>query len=227
MSATTAVTRPAASSKASRGKWVTPLNLHGAAIGLLMLLNLYLLIHIFVLWHRSSNFNAAALEQQRTNLRIATVAAQPLHGLDDKLTAATSGSDAFYKERLPQSYSAVVSELGVLTRKAGVKLTGAQYTQAIVLPNSTGQLTELDIDSRLSGDYRPLMLFLNSLERDRMFFVIRAVTFNGQQSGMVNLRLGITTYLHGGVLPPPAASSSPDKVPADQPSPAPLPGGPR
>lgn len=198
MSATTTVPRRVASSRPSRGSLVTPVNLHWAAIGLLALLNIYLLAHIFVLWHRSSSLDAAALDQQRTELRIATVAAQPLRGLDDKLASASSGADAFYKDRLPQTYSAVVSELGALTHKAGVKLTGAQYTPAIVLPNSSGQLTELDIDCRLSGDYRPLMLFLNSLERDKMFFVIRAVTFNGQQSGAVNLRLRITTYLRGG-----------------------------
>jgi hypothetical protein len=95
-----------------------------------------------------------------------------------------------------------------VTRKAGVKLTGAQYTPAAVLPNSPGQLTELDIDARLSGDYRPLMQFVNSLERDKMFFVIRAVTFNGQQSGTVNLRLLLTTYLRGGPSPPNQANEA-------------------
>lgn len=205
---TATVTRPVNSQRNGSGSprnWAAPLNLHWAAVGLLVLVNVYLLVHMVVLWHLSSNYNAAAMDQQRTDLRIATVAVQPLRGLDDKLSAATKGADAFYKDRLPQSYSEVVSELGVLTRKAGVRLTGAQYTPAIMLPNSPGQVTELDIDSRLSGDYRPLMMFLNSLERDKMFFVIRAVTFNGQQSGTVNLRLQLTTYLRGG---PPTASET-------------------
>jgi type IV pilus assembly protein PilO len=208
MSATTVVRTPAPQKSGSG--WATPLNLHWLVIGLLTLLNLYLLAHIVLLWHRSSSFNDAAFEQQRTELRIATVAAQPLHGLDGKLALAASEADRFYSERLPQTYSAVASELGMLTAKTGVKLTGAQYTPVIVLPNATGQLTELDIDSRLSGDYRPLMLFLNSLERDKMFFVIRAVTFNGQQSGTVNLRLRLTTYLRGGAPAAPVTSAAPD-----------------
>lgn len=183
-------------------QWATPLNLHWAAFGLLVLLNVYLLVHMFVLWHLSRTFDATAIDQQRTELRIATLAAQPLRGLDEKLGEATKDADRFYADRLPRSYSEVVSELGSLTRKAGVKLTGAQYMPATVLPNSPGQLTELDIDARLSGDYRPLMLFVNSLERDRMFFLIRAVTFNGQQSGTVNLRLQLTTYLRAGVPSP-------------------------
>ena len=206
---TATITRPASSSRNGNGlqrNWATPLNLHWAAVGLLALLNVYLLVHLFVLWHLSSNSNEAAREGQRTELRIATLAVQPLRGLDDKLNDSTKGADTFYKDRLPQSYSEVLSELGALTRKAGVKLTGSQYTPATVLQNSPGQLTELDIDSRLSGDYRPLMMFLNSLERDKMFFVIRAVTFNGQQSGTVNLRLRLTTYLRGG--PPPASETT-------------------
>jgi hypothetical protein len=224
MSVTT-VSRPVTSPKngvGSPSNWATPLNLHWAALGLLVLLNVYLLVHMVVLWHVANSVNAAAMDQQRTELRIATVAVQPLRGLDDKLSAATTGSNTFYTERLPRSYSEVASELGALTRKAGVKLTGAQYTPATVLPNSPGQLTEVDIDSRLSGDYRPLMLFLNSLERDKTFFVIRAVTFNGQQSGTVNLRLRLSTYLRGG---PPTAettaatpSAAPRKTPASTPT---------
>ena len=215
---TATVTRPASSQRnggASPRNWASPLNLHWAAVGLLVLLNVYLLVHMFVLWHLSSNFDAAARDQQRTELRIATVSVQPLRGLDDKLSAATKGADEFYKDRLPQSYSEVISELGSLTRKAGVRLTGAQYTPAVVLPNSPGQLTELDIDSRLSGDYRPLMMFLNSLERDKMFFVIRAVTFNGQQSGTVNLRLQLTTYLRGA---PPSETATTEAKTAEAPA---------
>lgn len=221
---TATVTRPVKSTRngsASR-PWATALNLHWAAVGLLVLLNLYLLIHMFVLWRLSTASNAAAMEEQRTELRVATVAAQPLRGLDTKLSDATRNADRFYSDRLPRSYSEVLSELGAVTRKAGVKLTGAQYTSAAVLPNTQGQLTEVEIDARLSGDYRPLMLFVNSLERDKMFFLIRTVTFNGQQSGTVNLRLRLSTYLRGG-----APVTSDVATPADgtaAPS-APVPGG--
>ena len=212
---TATVTRPVKSTRngSATRQWATPLNLHWAGVGLLVLLNLYLLVHMFVLWRLATASNAAALEEQRTELRVATVAAQPLRGLDNKLTDATRDADRFYSDRLPRSYSEVLSELGSLTRKAGVKLTGAQYTPAVVLPNTAGQVTEVEIDARLSGDYRPLMLFVNSLERDRMFFLIRTVTFNGQQSGTVNLRLRLSTYLRGGVAPPTDASATAEGTP--------------
>jgi type IV pilus assembly protein PilO len=228
---TATVTRPASTPRngapSRKTSWFTPLNLHWAAIALLVLLNLYLIVHLVVLWHLSGSYNATAFDQQSTELRVSRVAVQPLRGLDDKLAAAGKGAETFYTERLPQSYSDFVSELGALTRKAGVRLSGAQYTAAIVLPNSPGQLTEVDIDARLSGDYRPLVLFLNSLERDRMFFIIRAVTFNGQQSGTVNLRLQLTTYLRGGLPPPEASAASAASSPASTTTAQPPAGGAR
>ena len=192
-----------------RRSWVTPLNLHWAGIGLLVLVNVYLVAQMLVLWHRSSSYDAQAMEQQRTELRIAQMTVQPLRGLDDKLKLASGEADKFYKQRLPGMYSEVAAELGALTKTNHVRLTGAQYTQAAVLPNSPSELTELHIDARLSGDYRPLMQFINGLERDKMFFVINGVTLNGQQTGTVNLRLRLTTYLRGGVPAEQTAEAKP------------------
>ncbi len=56
-------------------------------------------------------------------------------------------------------------------------------------------LTEVRIDAAVTGEYRPLALFINGLERDRSFFVIQNITLNGQQNGLVNLRLRLVTYL--------------------------------
>ncbi len=38
------------------------------------------------------------------------------------------------------------------------------------------------MDASLSGDYRPLMLFINGLERDKMFFLVRGVTLTGSRA---------------------------------------------
>jgi hypothetical protein len=43
------------------------------------------------------------------------------------------------------------------------------------------------------------VLFVNALERDKMFFLINGVTLTGQQSGTVGLRLRMTTYLRSPV----------------------------
>jgi type IV pilus assembly protein PilO len=188
---------------------VSPLNLHWAGVGLLVLVNLYLLVQMLFLWHASSNYNAEAMAQQRVALQRAQVVVQPLRGLDTKLSVATAKADKFYQDRLPTSDSEIAAELGALTKKAGVRLAGAGYSHAAVLSGSSAELTELRIDARMSGDYRPLVQFLNSLERDKMFFVINGVILSGQQSGTVNLRLKLTTYLRGGAAREQADTSVP------------------
>jgi hypothetical protein len=192
--------RTAAGNGMARARsWLSPLNLHWAGVGLLALVNVYLLAQMALLWHDQSNYNAEAMAQQRVELKTAQIAAIPLRGLDAKVSEATAQADRFYRDRLPGSDSEMLAELGVLTKKAGVRLAGVQYVYAPVLAGSAGELTELRIDARLSGDYRPLVQFINSLERDRMFFVIYGVTLTGQQSGTVNLRLRLATYLRGNV----------------------------
>jgi type IV pilus assembly protein PilO len=185
--------------------WFSPLNLHWAGVGLLVLVNIYLLAQMALLWHDQGNYNAEAMAQQRVELKTAQIAAMPLRGLDAKVSDATAQADRFYRDRLPGSDSEMLAELGALTKKAGVRLAGVQYVYAPVLAGSAGELTELRIDARLSGDYRPLVQFINSLERDKMFFVIYGVTLTGQQSGTVNLRLRLATYLRGNVEQPATA----------------------
>jgi len=51
------------------------------------------------------------------------------------------------------------------------------------------------MDAIISGDYRPVVQFINALERDKQFFVINGINLTGQQTGQVNLRLRMTTYL--------------------------------
>ena len=44
------------------------------------------------------------------------------------------------------------------------------------------------MDAGISGDYPAIMHFVNSIERDKIFFIIRAMSFTSQQGGLVNLR---------------------------------------
>jgi hypothetical protein len=199
--------------------WLSPLNLHFAGVGLLVVVNVYLLANLAFLWQKLSSNGADALAQQRIALKTAQVGAEPLRGLDAKLEASTAAADRFYRQRLPATRSAVYAELGDLTRKENVRFTRAQYLDAPILAGSSGELTEMRIDASLSGDYRPLVQVINALERDKLFFVIGGVSLSGQQSGAVNLRLRLTTYLRGHVPPeesPAAAASA--AAPAAQPA---------
>lgn len=184
---------------------LTPLNLHVAAAAILLLVNVYLLAQLVFLWQKSASNDASAVAQQRIALRAAEVSAQPLRGLDEKLARADEEANHFYDSRLPRSDSEVLTELGALTKAHTVRLTRGQYIHVPVLVGTPAELTEMRIDASLSGDYRPLVQVINSLERDRMFFVIDAVTLSGEQNGTVNLRLRLRTFLRGHVenAPPP------------------------
>jgi hypothetical protein len=163
------------------------------------LVNLYLLVHMAFAWRAANSDNAAALADQTIAMETAKIARQPLEGLDEKLAQSTKDADKFYKQRLPFADSEVAGELGALAKKQGVKLIRVQYAYSPVLPGAAGELTEARMDASLSGDYRPLVLFVNSLERSKMFFLITGVTLTGQQSGTVGLRVRVTTYLRSPV----------------------------
>jgi Tfp pilus assembly protein PilO len=98
---------------------------------------------------------------------------------------------AFYDRRIPPSYSSISYRIGELSVASGVRLTRVQYTQGV--PGA--DLTEISLDAGISGDYRSIMRFVNSLERDQTFFVIRALSLTGQTGGLVNLRLRVSTWL--------------------------------
>lgn len=180
---------------------LTALNLHFAGLALLLLLNVYLLVHMAYLWQTAHSQNADALAQQRIQLQTAQIAAAPLEGLDGKLARSTDDADGFYQRRLPYAYSQAYSEMGRLATKYNAKLTRVSYAYTPLYLNgsqSTNQdpsLTEIRMDASLTGDYKPLVQLINELERDKTFFLISAVTLTGQQSGTVSLRLKVTSYL--------------------------------
>jgi type IV pilus assembly protein PilO len=183
---------------------LTTMNLHFAGVALLVLLDLYLIVHLVFVWQGLNSRDTAALDQQRIQLKSAEIAAKPLRGLDKKLVQSTADADAFYQRRLPYADSQVVAEIGALTHRENVHWTRAAYAYAPVLSGADA-LTEMHIDASVSGDYRPIVQFVNAVERDKLFFVINGINLTGQQTGQVNLRIRLTTYLrapNGGELAP-------------------------
>jgi type IV pilus assembly protein PilO len=173
---------------------LTAMNLHFAGVAALGVLVLYLIAHLVFVEQALSSRNQDAVDQQRINLKAAELAAKPLRGLDSKLVDSNKAADKFYGDRLPYAYSQVASELGALTKHAGVRLSRVQYSQDPVLSGSA-TLNEVHMDASIAGDYRPVVQFINATERDKMFFVINGINLTGQQTGQVNLRIRLTTYL--------------------------------
>lgn len=179
--------------KVNRSGSFSLLNLHFATVALLAIANLVLLVQLGLAWKTLRAARPEEIAQLQQRQRAADLQALPLRDLPQKLSDSTHGADRFYEVRVPSADSAILAELGVLAQKSNVRLGRLQYGFAPVLH----EVTEVRMDASVSGDYTPVMRFINSLERDKMFFVINGLTLTGQQGGLVNLRLKVTTYLHG------------------------------
>jgi type IV pilus assembly protein PilO len=177
-------------------RFVTALNLHIAAVAILLGVVLFLGIKVLIAFHEAGAEQSASFEQQQVLYAQLQAQLAHLQGLPDKVNQSRDDANHFYEKRMAPNYSTVAAELGDIEVKNQVRLTRAQYTAE---PTIDG-LHEVRIDANLSGDYAPLMHFINDLERDKnhVFFIINGITLTGQQGGLVNLRLRMTTYLQAG-----------------------------
>ena len=75
------------------------------------------------------------------------------------------------------------------------------------------------MEAGISGEYPQIMRFVNSLERDQTFFVIRTMALTGQQGGLVNLRLNVSTWLRRADAE--ASGLPPTPIAGEQAAPAP------
>jgi type IV pilus assembly protein PilO len=124
---------------------------------------------------------------------------KPLQGLDKKIPLAQQQIDSFYKERLPSEDSAISGDLNKLATQNGVKITGIKYTQKGTESETAAVeavgLRRVVIDTELSGDYLPLMRFVNALERNQLFFLVDSVQLGGEQAGVIHVTMKLETYL--------------------------------
>jgi type IV pilus assembly protein PilO len=182
--------------KALRSNLFSVLNLHFAGVALLLIVNLVLGVRLFLAWSTLRSASAEQLQQQQTAYRALQLEMSPLRGLPQKVDLSRTQADEFYAARFPSAYSTVSATINDLATKNSVRLTNLAYTPT---PAVAG-LAELRMDASLSGEYAPMMHFINGLERSKTFFLINGLTLTGQQGGLVNLRLRLNTYLHAAGL---------------------------
>jgi Tfp pilus assembly protein PilO len=169
-------------------------------------------------WAATNDRSSDALVGKQVELKALDLQTTPLRGLDQRVEESRSQIQDFYSRRIPPNYSSIASRIGDLQVKSGVRLSRVQYTQG----PAGSYLTEISMDASICGAYPEIMRFVNSLERDQTFFVIRAMALTGQQGGMVSLRLRVSTWLRpadaaaSGLPPTPEAgdTSMPQAGPA-------------
>jgi hypothetical protein len=182
--------------KKLNGNLLSLLNLHIAGVALLLILNLVLGVRLFLAWSTLRAAGPDQIQQRQTAYRALQLEMSPLRGLPQKVDLSRTKADEFYAARFPAAYSTISSAVNDLATKNSVRLTNLAYSPRPALPG----LIELRLDASLSGEYAPLMHFINGLERSKTFFLINGLTLTGQQGGLVNLRLRLITYLRASDL---------------------------
>ncbi|MFZ0663254.1 MAG: hypothetical protein WAM66_11220 [Acidobacteriaceae bacterium] len=195
-------------------RWFTLLNLHLAGTAVLAALVLALAVKAGLAVRAAGAVNSESYQQEQIHSIQLHAQMAHLQGLPQKVDRSREDAAHFYDTRIAPNYSTIAEQLGGAAVKSQVRLSRAEYAPSPAIDG----LTEVRIDAALSGDYTPLMHFINDLERDKdhVFFIIDGVTFSGQQGGLVNLRLKLSTYLQAGAtdLPPATANGAPSQTEA-------------
>ena len=198
-----------------RERLASPLTWHFAGFAVLLVLAIGLAIRLGLDWAAMDSHSSDVLAGKQVELKALELQTAPLRGLDQRVDKSREQMQAFDQKRIPANYSLISSRIGDLEVASGVRLSRVQYTQG--KPDSG--LTEISMDAGISGDYPSIMRFVNSIERDQTFFIIRAMTLTGQQSGQVNLRMQLSTWLRPEDVPIGLPSTpEPGETPATPPT---------
>ena len=174
-----------------RERLASPLTWHFVAFAVLLIAVIGLSIRFGLDWAATSTSSSDALAGKQVQLKALDMQTAPLRGLDKRVDDSRAQMQAFYAKRIPPNYSSIATRVGELALKGPVRLTRVNYTQGPPGPD----FTEISLDAGITGDYPQIMRFVNGLERDQTFFVIRAMSLTGQQGGLVNLQLRVSTWL--------------------------------
>lgn len=180
-----------------RDRLSSPLTWHYVGLGVLIVLVLVLAIRLGMDWAATDTSSSSALASRQIELKTLELQTAPLRGLDQRVVEARKQIEDFYDQRIPATYSSISMHIGDLATKTGVHVSRLAYNPGA----TTGDLTEISLDSSITGEYPQIMHFVNGLERDKTFFIIRAMAFTGQQGGQVSLRLRLSTWMRPSDVP--------------------------
>lgn len=120
----------------------------------------------------------------------------------DKIPAIQKDCGQFEASLFPAStgYSSVTSELGGLARNAGTELEAMGFKQTEIVSRG---LTEVAIDATVSGNYKSVIHFLNSVQRSRNHYAVDGLSLGAENSnqaasGIVKIALHLKTYFRTG-----------------------------
>lgn len=169
----------------------SPVVLQLVGLGILAVIVLGFSIPLVIGGSFSSSTRQELLNSKKSQIAALEANLRPLRGVAGDVSATRAAIDNFYTNRISTGYSQITSSLGTIAIRSGVRLSQIGYSQGA--PGI--DLTEISMDVGISGSYAQVMAFVNGVERDHLFFVVRALSFAGQQGGTVSLRIRISTWM--------------------------------
>jgi len=107
------------------------------------------------------------------------------------LPATVADYDRFDAMFLPASSgnSAVSSELDDLAKKSGVQIQTVGFRHTDLAGRN---LTQLDLDLTVNGDYGNIVRFMNGVQRSKNFYIVQSLSLQAEGSGGVGaLHIGL------------------------------------
>ena len=159
-------------------------------LGLLLAADLALAVYS---WEASTALRTpmAQLEADSKKLGVLNADIERAEGIRHDLPATIADCDRFDSGLLPASSgdSAVIAELDDLASKSGLQKQGLSFRHKEVPGRG---LTQVDLDTTVTGNYANIVKFMNNLQRSRNNYIVESLTLQQEgQNSSTALRIGL------------------------------------
>src|SRR3569832_1312253 len=143
---------------------------------------------------RSPAARGDELERLRLERMQKDAETRPTRDMDKKIAASRQSIAGFYSTRLPANYSDISENLGKTATENHVTLSAVQYQAK---PAGVGNLNDVAISVVVTGDYSAQMNFINSLEREKKFYVLNKVVIGDTEAktNLLRVQVQLETFL--------------------------------
>jgi Tfp pilus assembly protein PilO len=144
-------------------------------------------------WQASTSLRTPLAELDADNRKLGLLAAEieRAEKIRHDLPATIADCNRFDASLLPASTgnSAIAAELDSLAKKSGVQIQSLNLHHKDIAGRN---LTQVDLDSTVSGDYGSIVKFMNNLQRSQNFYIVESLNLQAEGQGNPNaMRIGL------------------------------------
>jgi len=145
-------------------------------------------------WHSSTALRTpmASLEAESKKLGLFNSDIERAEKIRHDLPATIADCNRFDASLLPASTgnSAIAAELDELAKKSGVQVVSLVLRHMEIAGRN---LTQVDLETIVSGDYSNIVKFMNSLQRSKSFYIVESLNLQAeaQNASASALRIGL------------------------------------